>query len=448
MKNKKIEKLKIFSRRNFLKKSFLSTGAILGAPQVILFPTKGNSAPLNKINVACIGVGRMGMSDLRDILRFDDIQIVAVCDVDSWRLNKAQQHVENHYRSQNKGGGYKDCDIYKDYRELIARPDIDAVMICTPDHWHALPAIAAAKAGKDIFLEKPLTLTIPEGRVLSDTVHKYNRILQVGSMQRSDASFRFAVELVRNGRIGKLHTVKVGFGKDPFTGIHPPTPVPDELDYNLWLGPARYYPYIEQRVHPQKSYSRPGWLRTSDYCCGMITGWGSHHIDTAHWGMGTERSGPVEIIGKAEYSKTGTWDVHGAFEIEYTYANGVKLICKDNSKHKQGVVFEGADGWVHVRRWTVDAFPKSLLNSKIGPGEIRVYKSDDHKKNFIDCIRSRKKTVTPVEIGHRSGSACILGYLAMRSGRRLKWDPEREQFLNDEAANKMLSRPFRSPWHI
>ena len=283
---------------------------------------------------------------------------------------------------------------------------------------------------------------------MSDTVKQYQRILQVGSQQRSDARFRFAAELVRNGKIGQLHTVKVGFGKDPFTELHPPTPVPEELDYDLWLGPAPYVPYIEQRVHPSKSYNRPGWLRTSDYCCGMITGWGSHHLDSAHWGMDTEYTGPIEIEGQAEYSKGGIWDVHGAFRLDYTYANGVKLICTDNAKNKQGVVFEGTEGWVYVRRGFIDAQPKSLLRLRIKPDEIHLYQSNDHKRNFIECIRQRKEPVAPVEIGHRSASACILGYIAMRLGRKLKWNPEREQFINDDVANKMLSRPGRSPWQV
>ncbi len=436
------------NRRQFLTKSIKATALAMSAPYLIPAKLKGNSAPHNRITIGCIGVGRMGMSDLQDIIQFDDIQVVAVCDVDSWRLENAKNYVENYYQAKQEKGRYKGCSAYEDFREVIARSDIDAVMIVTPDHWHALPAIAAAQAGKDIFLEKPLTLTIPEGRKLSDTVKKYNRVLQVGSMQRSDANFRFAVELVLNGRIGKLHTIKIGFGKDPFTGVHPPTSVPNELNYDMWLGPAPYVPYVEARVHPQKSYDRPGWLRVSEYCCGMITGWGSHHLDIAHWGMGKERSGPIEIKGKAEYSPNGSWDVHGAFEIEYWYDNGVKMICTENERNKEGIVFEGTEGWVHVRRWTVDASPASLLNSKIEPNEIHVYKSDNHKKNFIDCIRSRRETVAPVEIGHRSASVCILGYLAMLTERRLKWDPICEQFIRDEAANQMLSRSYRSPWHL
>jgi predicted dehydrogenase len=356
--------------------------------------------------------------------------------------------VEDHYAAHSKNGTYKSCAAYRDFRDLLERKDIDAVLICTPDHWHALPAIAAAKARKDVFLEKPLTRTIPEGRVLSDTVRRYGRIFQVGSQQRSDARFRFACELVRNGRIGRLSTVRVGLPIDPGTNPQPVMPVPANLDYNMWLGPAPWAEYTEQRVHPREGYGRPGWLRISDYCCGMITGWGSHHIDIAQWGMGTEHTGPVEIKGWAEYPKDGLWDVHGKFRIEYTYANGVKLICADNEKNKQGVLFEGSEGWIYVKRRVIDAHPKSLLTSAIAPTEIRLYESNNHKQNFLDCIKSRSETVAPVEIGHRSNTVCLLGYIAMSLGRTLKWDPGKEEFIDDHEANRLISRPMRGPWKL
>jgi predicted dehydrogenase len=385
---------------------------------------------------------------MRAVLGFDHVQIVAVCDVDSKRANHAKQIVEKHYGTQTRNGTYKGCATYKDFRALLARDDIDAVLICTPDHWHALPAIAAARAGKDIFLEKPLTLTIEEGRVLSDTVRRYGRVFQVGSQQRSDSRFRFACELVRNGRIGKLRTVKVGLPTDPGTEPQPPMPIPKHLDYNMWLGPTPWADYTEQRVHPQEGYGRPGWLRISDYCCGMITGWGSHHMDIPQWAMGTEYTGPVEIEGSAKYSKDGLWNVHGEFRIEYTYANGVNVICADNKKNRQGVFFEGTDSWVYVKRRFIDAQPKSLLTSIIDPDEIRLYRSNNHKENFLKCIKTRSQTVAPVEIGHRSNTVCVLGYIAMLLRRKLKWNPEKEQFTNDDEANRMLSRPMRSPWNL
>ncbi|MHC4557308.1 MAG: Gfo/Idh/MocA family protein [Planctomycetota bacterium] len=449
MKNRRNKKADTITRRQFLKSSAVAaTNTALLGPTILPASVFGAEAPSNRITIGFIGVGRMGMSDLREILGFKQAQVVAVCDVDSKRVKNAQQTVQKHYSRQGSNETYSGCRTYGDFRELVAQADIDTVCVVTPDHWHAVPAIAAAKAGKDIFLQKPLTLTIKEGRVLSDTVRRYGRVFQVGSQQRSDSRFRQACELVRNQRIGKLHTVKVGFSTDPATGPQAPMPVPDWLDYNMWLGPAPWAAYTEKRVHPQAGYDRPGWLRIADYGAGMITGWGSHHNDIAQWGMGTEYTGPVEIEGKAEYPKDGLWDVHGPFRIEYTYANGVKVICADNKINKQGILFEGTEGWVYVKRGQIDAQPKSLLTSTIGPDEIHLYKSNSHKANFIECIKSRAETAAPVEVGHRSCSVCLLGEIAMRLGRKLKWDPEREKFTNDEQANRMLWRPMRSPWHL
>jgi len=424
-----------------------TTAALLG-PTIVPASVLGADAPSNRITFGFIGVGRMGTGDMREILGLKQAQIVAVCDVDSNRVSSAQKGVETHYARGSSGGTFKGCRTYGDYRDLVSQTDIDAVSIATPDHWHVLPAIAAAKAGKDIFLQKPLSLTIREGRVLSDTVARYGRVFQVGSQQRSDARWRHACELVRNGRIGKLHTVKVGFGTDPSTGPEQPMPVPEALDYDFWLGPAPWAAYTEKRVHPRKGYGRPGWLRIADYGAGMITGWGAHHNDIAQWGMGTEETGPVQIEGRGEYPKDGLWDVHGDFSIEYTYANGVKVICADNKKNKQGVLFEGSEGWVSVMRGEIDTQPKSLLTSTIGPDELHLYKSDRHKGNFIECIKSRAKTVAPVEIAHRSCTVCLLGEIAMRLGRKLKWDPGAEKFANDDEANRMLWRPMRSPWRL
>jgi len=449
MKIKTATKPNQLTRRQFLKSSAVAaTSAALLVPTIVPSSVFGADAPSNRITFGFIGVGRMGNGDLREILGFQQAQVVAVCDVDAKRVEYARQRVEKHYGEQSGNQGYKGCATYKDYRDLVAQADIDAVCIATPDHWHVLAAIAAAKAGKDIFLQKPMSLTIREGRVLSDTVRRYGQIFQVGSQQRSDSKFRQACELVRNNRIGKLHTVKVGFGVDPPTGQEPPMPVPEGLDYDMWLGPAPWAAYTEKRVHPKTGYGRPGWLRIAAYGAGMITGWGAHHNDIAQWGMGTEYTGPVEIQGHTEYPKDGLWDVHGPFHIEYTYANGVKVICADNQENKQGILFEGTEGWVYVKRGQIDAQPKSLLTSTIGPDEIQFFKSNNHKANFLDCIKSRAQTVAPVEIGHRSCTVCLLGEIAMRLGRKLKWNPEKEEFINDEQANRMLWRPMRSPWRL
>lgn len=449
MKTKKATEADTLNRREFLKSATaVVAGTTLLGPTVVPSRVFGAESPSNRIAAGFIGVGRMGLDDLREVLGFKQAQVVAVCDVDSKRANHAKQLVEAHYGRQSSSQTYKGCAAYRDFMELVERKDIDAVLIATPDHWHVVPAIAAAKANKDIFLQKPLSLTIEEGRVLSDTVRRYGRVFQVGSQQRSESKFRVACELVRNGRIGELQTVKVGFGTDPATGCEPPMPVPEWLDYDMWLGPAPYAAYTEKRVHPQKGYGRPGWLRIRDYGAGMITGWGSHHNDIAQWGMGTEYTGPVEIEGEAEYPKDGLWDVHGKFRIEYTYANGVKVICADNGKNKQGVLFEGSEGWVYVKRGSIDAYPKSLVTSTIGPDETHLYQSNNHKGNFFECMKSRAETIAPVEIAHRSCTLCLLGEIAMRLGRKLKWDPQNERFINDTEADRMLSRPMRSPWHL
>ncbi|HON92865.1 MAG TPA: Gfo/Idh/MocA family oxidoreductase [Sedimentisphaerales bacterium] len=437
------------SRRDFLR-YFTVLGGAAAFPTIVPASVFGAEAPSERIVVGCIGVGRMGTGDLTDALGLRQVQVVAVCDVDSRRAQIAQKRVDSFYAQRNPGGQGKGCAAYHDFRDLIARPDIDAVQISTPDHWHTIPTIEAARAGKDIFLQKPLSLTIAEGRLVSDTVRRYGRIFQIGSQQRSDRRFRQACELVRNGRIGKLHTIKVGFGTDPGCGPQPEMPVPENLDYDMWLGPAPWAPYTEERVHPQNSLTaRPGWLRISDYGAGMITGWGSHHLDIAHWGMGTEFTGPIEIEGRAEFPKNGLWDVHGDFHIEYTYANGVKMIVADEGVHKNGVRFEGDKGWVFVDRSRIDAEPKSLLQEVIGADETKLYVSNHHKGNFYDCVKSRAETIAPVEVAHRSCTACLLGDIAMRTGHKLKWDPAKEQFVDHDAvATAMLSRTMRAPWRL
>lgn len=438
----------MLSRRGFLRGS-AAVGAGLALPMIVPSSVFGAEAPSERITVGCIGVGRMGDGDLREALGLRHVQVVAVCDVDSRRMKIAQNKVESAYAQRYPDGQYKGCATYGDWREIIARADIDAVQISTPDHWHAIPTVEAARAGKDIFLQKPLSLTIEEGRIASDTVRRYGRILQIGSQQRSDTRFRQACELVRNGRVGKLHTVKIGFGTDPGCGPRPTMPIPENLDYDMWLGPAPWAPYTEERVHPQNSIGgRPGWLRISDYGAGMVTGWGSHHFDIAHWGMDTEHTGPVEVEGEAEFPKDGLWDVHGDFRIEYTYANGIKVIAGDHKKFPNGIRFEGDKGWIFVTRGHIDAGPKSLLQETIGADETKLYVSNHHKGNFYDCVRSRAETICPVEVGHRSCTVCLLGDIAMRTGRKLRWDPEKERFINDPDADRMLARTLRGPWKI
>ena len=427
-------------RRTFLK----AAAAVAAAPYVVPCSVFGKAAPSNTLTMGCIGVGRQGMADMRGFL--DLVRVVAVCDVDTGRAANAKATVEQHYAERLGKGRYAGCDTHHDFRDVVARSDVDTCLIVTPDHWHVLPALAAAGTHKDMYVEKPLTLTIAEGRVLADTVRRYGVVLQVGSQQRSESRFRQGCELVRNGRAGKIHTVTVGIGTDPGCSVQPIMPVPEGLDYDFWLGPAPWAPYTENRVHPQKGYGRPGWLRIQAYGGGMMTGWGSHHIDIAQWGLGTEYTAPVEIQGEGEFPNDGLWDVHGKFRIEAKYASGIRLII--TSEAPNGVRFEGDRGWVFVTRGRIDAQPKSLLDEPIGPNEVHLYRSNDHKQNFVECVRTREDPIANVEIGHRSATVCHLGNIAMWLGRPLRWNPDAEHFVDDPEADRMMTRSRRAPWTL
>ncbi|MBC8182170.1 Gfo/Idh/MocA family oxidoreductase [candidate division KSB1 bacterium] len=453
------------SRRDFLKTTLLTTAGAVAAPTIIPSTFASPNSPNNKINVGVIGCGRIARGhDIPETLKYDSARIVAVCDVDRKRMKEGKEHVENLYKKKTGKEKYVDVKKYEDFRDMCADKNIDAVIISTPDFWHALPAIVAAKAGKDIYVQKPLSLTIAEGRALSDTIHRTGRILQIGSQQRSLdpwPQFHKACELVRNGCIGELHTIKVGLPGDPGGEEEPEMAIPENLNYDMWLGSTPYAYYTEKRVHPQKDYSRPGWLRCEQFGAGMITGWGAHHIDTAHWGMGTEFTGPVEIEARAEFPETGLWNVHGKFDVKAKYANGVTMFI--NGEFPNGVRFEGSEGWIFVTRGnyavtasdpvskeknskSLDASDPKILESVIGPDEIHLYQSKEQHGNWLDCIRTRQVPVAPAEIGHRSCSACLVSHIAMKLPRKLYWDPENERFKNDDEANSMLSRPMRLPW--
>jgi predicted dehydrogenase len=398
-----------------------------------------------------------GLFKLTDMAR-----IAAVCDLDSKRVQHAKDFVEGSYAKKKGSNDAVHVKTYGDYRELLKDGQVDAVAISTPDHWHSEPVVAAALAGKDIYVQKPLSMTLVEGRQVSDIVRAKKCAFQIGSQQRSSSQFRIACELVRNGRIGKLHTVKIGLPVDPSGDEEPDMPVPPNLNYAMWLGWTPQVPYTEKRVHPQNSIKdRPGWLRIDSYCLGMITGWGSHHVDIAHWGMGTEFTGPIEIEGRAEFPKKGLWNVHGPYHIEAKYANGATMIIDNNFTN--GVRFEGADGWIFVSRGSakvtasdpasafgkaLDASDPKILNSKIGQNEIHLHKSNDHHLDWLTSIKTRQPAVTTPEEAHRSTSACQLGWIAMKLGRKLRWDPVKETFADDAEANTMRSRPQRTPYGI
>ena len=443
MENRKAKASSTLTRRQFLK-----SAATVGAGMFIPAGVFGSNAPGNRITIGMIGMARQAYhSNLKSFLNASDAQVVAVCDVDAWRLDNAQKAVEKHYAKERSAGRFKGCSTYRDFRELLDRADIDAVMISTPDHWHVPMATAAARAGKDICCEKPLTLTIAEGRVLSDTVRRYNRVFRTDSEFRSHACFQKACELVLNGRIGKVHTIRTGVPAGDVAG--PPEsemPVPEELDYDLWLGPAPYAPYTVNRIQPRHSYNRPGWMRVPDYCEGMVTNWGAHLNDIAQWGNGTDRTGPVEVEGTGEFPRDGLWNVLLSFEIKYKYANGVRLIYNISQPH---VRFEGTEGWIQANYndRSLKAQPESILKSPTGPDEIHLPLKSE-KRDFIDAIKTRGQTLADAEVGHRTTSLCQLGHIAIQVGRKLKWDPDAERFTNDETANRLLSRSLRSPWRL
>ncbi len=426
----------LLSRRSFLKR----TAAFLAAPYIIPSGVLGQNAPSRRITLGAIGTGGMGEADIKSFLWVDGIQVIAVCDVDSQRREAAKQVVEKHYAKYTPDGGFKGCSAHGDFRELLARDDIDAVLIATPDHWHIRIALAAVRAGKDIYCEKPLSLTVAEGRMLSDTVRRYGTVFQTGSQQRSDWRFRRACELVRNGRIGKLERIKAVLVDGKEIGPQPAMPVPEWFDYDMWLGPAPWAPYTRERCHYNFRY-------VLDYSGGALTDWGAHNNDIAQWGNGTELSGPVEVEGEGKFPDEGLYDTAVHFDLKYRYANGVELECTSRGD-TPGVAFEGTEGRIWVSRDALEAKPEKILDSRIRPGEIRLYRSEWHHKNFADCVRSRGPTAAPPEIAHRSITICHIGNIAMLLKRKLRWDPEREIFPDDADANRMLARGSRSPWRL
>ena len=447
------------SRRAFLKKSAMATVAA-GFPTIVPSSVFGQNAPSNRINIGAIGVGRISRGhDLPGTWKYDQARIMAVCDLDAKRVEQGKALLNDVY-AKKTGKPYSGTLGYADYHQLLANKDIDAVIISTPDHQHAILAVDAVRAGKDVYLQKPASLTIAEGRAMADAVKRSDRILQIGSQQRSWKQFRRACELVRNGRIGDVQHVEIGLPGDPSGGDSTPMPVPAGFNYDAWLGSTPAIPYTVDRVMPQQGFDRPGWLRCEQFGAGMITGWGAHHVDTAHWGMNTEYTGPVEVWGEAEFPKHGLWDVHGAFKTHARYANGMTMTI--SGEFQNGIKFIGSKGWIFVCRdeqasptatsgekATVQPLVASdpkILESVIGPNEVHLYYSEDQHGNWLDCIRSRKQPIAPAEAGHRACSTCLIHHIAMKTKRRLHWDPVKEHFLNDDDANSRLSRPQRKPY--
>jgi predicted dehydrogenase len=454
----------MITRRTFIKKSMGAGIGFVTVPTIVPASVFGSNAPSNRINIGAIGTGRISRDhDMPGVWKYDDVRIIAAADLDAHRVAEAKQLVEGYY-TKKLGKPYSGVTTYKDYRDLLANKDIDAVLISTPDHWHAKNAIDAVRAGKDVYLQKPTSLTIAEGRKMSDAVNASGRILQIVSQQRSMEQFRVACELVRNGRIGQLQRVEIRLPGDPPGGNPEEMPVPKGFNYDMWLGQTPYVPYTVDRVHPQQGYDRPGWLRCEQFGAGMITGWGAHHFDIAHWAMDKEYSGPVEISARAEFPTSGLWDVHGRYETEMVYDNGVVVTGLTDSPEKpNGVLFTGTEGWLFVSRGAYAASPNEPISTKsdalqasdrkilsplTGADAVRLYQSSDHHGNWLESIRTGKRNITPAEVAHRSCTACLLQHIAMKLNRKLYWDPVSERFRNDDEANAMVSRPHRPPYNF
>lgn len=450
------------TRRDFLKGSAAVTAGTLGFPYIVssrAMGSDGNVAPSNRIVMGAIGVGGQGTGIMRAHMGQPEVQMVAVCDVET-ESNKyygggtcgrepARRLVEKHY-AEKTGNDYKGCVAYRDFRELLARKDIDAVTVCTPDHWHGLISVAAANAGKDIYCEKPLVNTVAEGRAVCDAVSRSKRILQCGSHERSNDSARYGCELVLNGRIGKVHTVRINL---PMGQAHhkqvmsvkdnpPGQPVPEGLDWDFWLGPTPAAPYSELR--------HPFWWRfILTYGGGEMTDRGAHVIDLAQLGLGTDDTGPVEFKAQGEQNTESIYDSFMKFEFECRYANDVRMVGQSDGP--RGVKFEGSDGWlfINVHGGKLEASSPSLLEEKIGEDEIQLGRAKGgHVRNFLDAVRSRGTPFATAEIGHRTASLCHLLNIAMRTGKTLQWNPVAERITNDTAANALCKPPMRGPWSL
>jgi len=387
--------------------------------------------PNDQIVMAAIGVGGQGTGDMKAAKRKPGVKFIAVCDVDSNNSKKAAKEIG------------KDCREYKDFRELLAKEQLDAVTIGTVDHWHALTSIAAMKAGCDVYCEKPLSLTIEEGKAMVKAARKYDRVFQTGSQQRSDSRYRLACELVRNGRIGKVHTVEARIGDNPIGGPFPTVPVPEGLDWDFWKGPTADVPYVKERCH----YEFRWWY---EYSGGKLTDWGAHHNDIAQWALGMDGTGPINVTGTGvrPSNKPNSYNCHPHFAVTYTYADGTHLVTTSDGEN--GNRFIGDKGWIFVNRERIEASDKSLLQEPLHGEAVRLYVSNDHMGNFIDGVRTRKRPICDVEVGYRSVTVCHLGAIALRLGIPLDWDPKAEHFVGPRAdkGNAMISREMRSPWRL
>ncbi|MCP4452739.1 MAG: Gfo/Idh/MocA family oxidoreductase [Planctomycetes bacterium] len=415
------------------RRTFLASSTALALPTIVpshVLGLQGTVAPSNQITVGQIGFGWIGGSHLSAMLGRKDVRYVGACDVNGQTLEAVCKRIGEKYAKDAGQSAYKACDAYGDFREMLARDDMDAVVIATPDHWHALLSIQAARAGKDIYCEKPLTLTISEARTVVKTVRRYGRVFQTGSQQRSNVfgKFRDACERVRNGRIGRVVSVDVSTGNSPIACDLPAEPTPDHIDWDMWVGRTAWRPFHAKLADKQ-------WRPYREYCGGGFADMGAHHFDIAQWALGMDETGPIEILAP---------DGNQRERVSFRYANGI--IMNHVGGNCLGLTFHGTDGELYVGRDGFWSKPESIASTPLGAREMRLYRSDDHHGNWLDCIRTRRRCVADVEIGARSATICHLGNIAYELGETLKWDPETERFTNNEQANRLLSRPLRSPW--
>ncbi len=434
-------------QKKVTRRTLLRTAAgTLAAPYFVPASALGRGGwkpPSERITMAMIGIGNMGGGHLGDILNSNDmraqLQIVAVCDVDAVKRRNARKQVEDKYAADRQAGSFKGCDEYNEFEKLLERKDIDAVLCAVPDHWHAIVAIHAARMGKDIYSEKPLTLTIREAQEMVAAMRRYNRVFQTGSQQRSEHNFRFACELVQNGRIGKLQTVHVSIGMPSEEKYLPEEPVREGLDWDRWLGPAPWQPYNAERCSGDYG---GGWRRIRDYSGGMTTDWGAHHFDIGQWGMGMDGHGPVEIHPPDDAKKT---------PLTFVYENGVRMFRAGEAEGHggvNGVLFTGTEGRVEVNRGYLKTWPAELMNERIGPDEIHLYESPGHKQDWINCIRNRQRPICDVAIGASTIIVCHLANIASWLNRPIKWDPVKQEIVGDLEASRWLDRPKRGPWRL
>ena len=432
-----LEKL---SRRRFL----AGVAAAMAAPYIVpasALGADGRPAPSGRIAVGCIGMGGRGGDHLGAFLSRGETQVVAVCDPYQGKREAARKRAEDRYAAGVPAGSYKGCLATSDFREIVSRPDIDAVVIASPENWHALHAAGAVKGGKDVYCEKALTLTVAEGRALVDAVRRHGRVFQVGTQQRSDRRFRQACELARNGYLGKVHTVEVAVPGGRVLPSAPPKPAPPDIDYEMWLGPAPWTPYNDLKC----SFN---WYFILDYCVGWIQSWGIHHIDIALWGAPSLAASTLQVEGAAVFPEDGLANTSVTWQVEAATPEGLRLIFTDEGRMKHGCRFKGDKGMVHVDRGTIYTEPASLVKVAIKPDDEHLYESNDHHGNFLECIGSRRDPVSAVETGHAANTLTIVSDIATRVGRKVTWDWKAERFVNDEAANRMLRRSMRSPWSL